>query len=78
MHTTALKRIGRYLLKTSDRGIILKPHQNSLLIVMWMQIFLVCGIKMIMMMKIVLKAELDMCYELANALFFGLLAFKKE
>jgi len=33
---------------------------------------------MIMMMKIVLKAELDMCYELANALFFGLLAFKKE
>jgi len=43
-----------------------------------MQILLVCGIKRIMMMKIALKAEPDMCYALANALFFGLLAFKKE
>ena len=28
MHITALKRIGRYLLKTSEKGIILKPSSK--------------------------------------------------
>jgi len=28
MHITALKRIGKYLLKTSEKGIILKPSSK--------------------------------------------------
>jgi len=43
-----------------------------------MQILLDYGIERIIVTKIVLKAEPGMCYALSNALFFGLLVFKKE
>ena len=78
MHITALKRIGRYLLKTSDKGIILKPTSELTIDCYVDADFAGLWNKEDHDEKTALKAEPDMCYALANALFFGLLAFKKE
>jgi len=53
MHVTALKRIERYLLKTSGKGIILSP--SSEIAINW-QILQDYGIGKIMTMKTVSRA----------------------
>jgi len=71
MHITAFKRIGRLLLKTSGKGISLKPTLE-----LTIECYVDADIARLWNKEDhndenLLKAELDMCYALANAPFFG-------
>jgi len=77
MHITAL-RISRYLLKTSEKGIILKPTSELTIDCYVDADFAGLWNREDHNDENCVNAEPDMCYALSNALLFGLLILMKE
>jgi len=75
MHIMALKRIGRYLLKTSERALFWNLHLTLKLAVTW-----ICTLLDYLIGKrtVAIKVELVRSYASAVVLFFGLHAFKMK
>jgi len=76
MHITALKRIGRYLLKTSEKGIILKPSSELTVDCYVDADFAGLWNREDHNEKTVSRAEPAKIYASVNVRYFGLLVFK--